>query len=221
VLLIAWEVKSREEAIAAGRNPSLLVQNELWSEHLIEVQFDGESGGTIVWEWHAWDHLIQDFDASNAHYGVVAEHPELIDLNYTQSGPNSATHNQSNRVFRCTRYAPDYAAFNGKELTPGSPIEIYPTDIENKSLPTDFPLRNNPNPFNPVTTIHFFISQPGHVKLEVFNAIGQSIAVLVDGILSDGPHVVTWNVAHFYSGVYYSRLTTNYKTETKKITLVR
>jgi hypothetical protein len=38
--------------------------------------------GIIVWEWHVWNHLIQDFDSTKANYGVVADHPELINLNY-------------------------------------------------------------------------------------------------------------------------------------------
>ena len=35
-----------------------------------------------MWEWHVWDHLIQDYDATKANYGVVANHQELIDINY-------------------------------------------------------------------------------------------------------------------------------------------
>lgn len=82
VLLISWELKSVAEAIAAGRNPANIIDNELWPEKIIEVQPIGSSGGTIVWEWHAWDHLIQDFDSTKANYGDVAQHPELIDLNF-------------------------------------------------------------------------------------------------------------------------------------------
>ena len=82
VLLVAWELKSEAEAIAAGRDPSLLsATGELWPDSIIEVAPDGAGGAGIVWEWHVWDHLIQDFDPSKANYGVVAHHPELVDLN--------------------------------------------------------------------------------------------------------------------------------------------
>ena len=84
VLLIAWEVKSATEASAAGRTNAATI----WPDHIIEVEKAG-SGGNIVWEWHAWDHLIQDASPSADNYGVVADHPELIDVNLgsTVSGP--------------------------------------------------------------------------------------------------------------------------------------
>jgi len=82
ILMIAWEYKSGEEAIAMGRNPDTLPMGMLWPDHLIEVKPLGRSGGVIVWEWHLWDHLIQDFDSSKKNYGVVWDHPELVDINY-------------------------------------------------------------------------------------------------------------------------------------------
>ncbi len=83
VLMVAWQYKSQAEAIAAGRNPALLSEGELWPDSVIEVASAGPTTGDIVWEWHAWDHLVQDYDPSQENYGVVADHPELIDLNYT------------------------------------------------------------------------------------------------------------------------------------------
>src|SRR5690606_28101092 len=50
----------------------------LWAEHIIEVNPATDS---IVWEWHVWNHLIQDFDPTKDNYGVISEHPELIDIN--------------------------------------------------------------------------------------------------------------------------------------------
>jgi len=84
VLLLAWEYKSKAEAIAAGRD-SLMFESEieqLWPEHIVEVVPTYPEGGDIVWEWHLWDHLIQDFDSTKANYGVVADHPELVDINF-------------------------------------------------------------------------------------------------------------------------------------------
>jgi hypothetical protein len=82
ILLIAWEYKTRDEAIAAGRDPDYLVLDTFMPDHVAEVKQTGLTTGDIVWEWHVWDHLIQDYDPLKANYGVVADHPELVDLNY-------------------------------------------------------------------------------------------------------------------------------------------
>ena len=84
VLLLVSERKTREQAIAAGANPEFVHENGMVNERLLEVRPAGESGGEVVWEWAVWDHLIQDFDPSKENYGVVAEHPELIDINFLQ-----------------------------------------------------------------------------------------------------------------------------------------
>jgi hypothetical protein len=87
ILVVAWELKTVAEAEAAGRDTNLLKDNELWPEHIIEVKPQGSSGGSIVWAWHVWDHLIQDHDATKENYGKVEEHPELLDVNYTAANP--------------------------------------------------------------------------------------------------------------------------------------
>jgi len=86
VLMVAWQYKTQSEAIAAGRDPSLLTDSELWPDSVIEVQPTGANTGNIVWEWHVWDHLVQDYNSLKSNYGVVADHPELIDLNYAMNG---------------------------------------------------------------------------------------------------------------------------------------
>jgi hypothetical protein len=88
MLAIAWEKKSRDEAIAAGRDTTQLQQSKLWPEHIIEVDTATDS---IVWEWHLWDHLVQDYDSTRANYGVVCDHPGLADLNWIDhAAPNAA-----------------------------------------------------------------------------------------------------------------------------------
>lgn len=85
LLIPVWELKTEEEAIAAGRNPDLLVNGVLWAEYIIEFV---PASGEIVWEWHMWDHLIQDFDETKDNYGVIADHPELFNINVT-GGPTA------------------------------------------------------------------------------------------------------------------------------------
>ena len=82
ILLIAWEVKTYSEAINAGRNPLTIPAGVIWPCYIIEVEPILPKGGNIVWEWHAWDHLIQDYDGSRDNYGIVRNHPELIDINF-------------------------------------------------------------------------------------------------------------------------------------------
>jgi hypothetical protein len=96
VVMIAWELKTEAEATAAGRDPSLLRQGELWPDHVIEVDPATDS---VVWEWHVWDHLVQDYDPTKANYGVVADHPELVDINYSTGGrPGGADWNHINAI---------------------------------------------------------------------------------------------------------------------------
>ena len=95
VLRIVWHIMTKDEAIAAGRDPALISTDEFVPERIIEVRPTGPTSGEVVWEWRVADHLIQDFDPTKANYGVVADHPELIDINYP---PNATTSNDFNHI---------------------------------------------------------------------------------------------------------------------------
>ncbi len=427
-LIIAWEFKSFEEAITAGRNPNLMSQDELWPDHIIEVQPDGATGGNIVWEWHLWDHLIQDYDPLQLNYGIVSEHPELVDINFISNLPNplSADWNHTNAVdyneefdqiilsvhhfgeiwvidhstttqeaaghtggnsgmggdliyrwgnprvykrgdaadqmlfgqhdshwiesglpgegnilifnngrnrpggqystvdeivppvdqignyilnqdstygpdqllwtyvdpfpldffspnisgsqrqpngntlicsgtwgkffevinegelvwlyvnpviasgpmyydeqipgaqnavFRIYRYAADYPGFDGRDLTPGDPIELYPTSIEEINsdlIPKQFELfQNYPNPFNPTTKIEFAVPYDGFVNLIVYNTMGEAIIVLVDEQKPAGRYNIDFNASDFPSGIYFYSLAVNNFRKTKKMVLLK
>ena len=92
VLTIAWENKTRAEAVQAGRNPAWLEGNELWPDKIVELKPKGKWDAETVWEWHVWDHLIQDHDKTKDNYGVVKDHPELIDVNFTSRGQADWNH---------------------------------------------------------------------------------------------------------------------------------
>jgi hypothetical protein len=430
VLIVAWEYKSLAEAIAAGRNPALITEGKLWPDHVIEVDPSGASGGTIVWEWHVWDHLIQDYDPGAANYGVIADHPELIDLNRVAGGPGAGRadwnhvnsvdynphfdqiilsshafdeiwvidHSTTNEeaaghtgglsgkggdllyrwgnpeayrlgndedkrfysqhdakwilegypgegnilvfnngtqrpgadyssvdeivppidtlghyaftpgapfepedqrwmytaadppgfyaqnlssaqrlpngntlmcdgsdaiffeitaeldtvwiyvspvllggvvnqgdpvppggrtVFRAERYAPDFAGFNGHDLTPGDPIEHYPLGIGEETVGTGAILHpNRPNPFHPETVIAYELPETATVRLTVLNVQGREVAALVDGSRGAGLHDVPWDGTDDFgnalaSGVYFLRLEAGGEAETRTITLLK
>lgn len=88
ILVIVWERKTSTEASLAGRQTLNNSLNEIWSEAILELEIVGSNDVNIVWEWHVWDHLVQDADPSLVNYGVVADHPELQDVNYGNAGSN-------------------------------------------------------------------------------------------------------------------------------------
>ncbi len=89
VLAIVYEHKTAEEVMAAGRTAQTTPKEGLWPDMIVEIEPVRPNGGRIVWEWHSWDHMVQEADPEKANYGVVAEHPELIHLNNVDSLPVS------------------------------------------------------------------------------------------------------------------------------------
>lgn len=86
IMMIVWERKAAKEYIDAGVKPDLAGAGETLVDSLYEVKPTGKTAGQIVWEWHLFDHLIQDYDKAKANYGDVAAHPELADANFGHNG---------------------------------------------------------------------------------------------------------------------------------------
>ena len=85
-LMLVVERKTYAEVLAAGFNPDLLhpdieSKDYMLPDSVVEIERVGTNGANVVWEWHVWDHLIQDFDPAQDNYGVVGDHPELVDPN--------------------------------------------------------------------------------------------------------------------------------------------
>jgi hypothetical protein len=95
------------------------------------------------------------------------------------------------------------------------------------SLPEGFALyQNYPNPFNPETDIRFYLPEPNHVSISIFNIRGEEIRRLVDSPYATGEHKIRWdgkdnNGNPVSSGVYLYRLKAGSFTEMKKMTLIR
>jgi hypothetical protein len=84
IIMLVVEKKTYAEVLQAGFNPTKLAaeiqqKNIMVPDYVAEIKPTKPKGGTVVWEWHVWDHLIQDYDKTKDNYGVVKDHPELID----------------------------------------------------------------------------------------------------------------------------------------------
>ena len=85
ILFLSAHKRSRDEALLAGRNPENLSEEGLYDERIVEIKPSGTTTGTIVWEWSIWDHLIQDLDTDKDNFGIIYEHPGLLDINFLGS----------------------------------------------------------------------------------------------------------------------------------------
>jgi hypothetical protein len=81
-IMIVGKTLPEADAIARGADPSKLgvEGRDGGPDGVIEVNSDGK----LIWEWHLVDHTIQDFDPTKLNFGVVADHPEKMDINYGQ-----------------------------------------------------------------------------------------------------------------------------------------
>jgi hypothetical protein len=96
------------------------------------------------------------------------------------------------------------------------------TSVEERPLPTSYAMEQNyPNPFNPSTTIDFALPKDSHVTLKIYNAVGQEVATLLDGIRPAGYHSISFNAMKLSSGLYFYRLTAGQSTFLRKMMLVK
>lgn len=106
------------------------------------------------------------------------------------------------------RNEPDYKVHSG--LLPDK-VELYP---------------NYPNPFNPVTSIGYFLPRDAEVRLDVYNLAGQVVATLVNHVESRGLHRIDWRGTsssgrQLASGLYLYRLKADGELRTRKMLLLK
>ena len=96
---------------------------------------------------------------------------------------------------------------------PDDTLEVnneYVTGIQDQTdglVPNGFVLdQNYPNPFNALTTIRFGIPEQSHLRISVYNLLGQEVDVIADEIYEAGYSRVFWDASNFSSGMYFCRI---------------
>lgn len=123
-------------------------------------------------------------------------------------------------------------AIVGVEIKPhsgSSPIAVEKevSDLTNTLEPLSFEVRQNfPNPFNPETTIRFTLPSPNHVRIQIYNVLGQLVRTLINAPMEPGRREIMWdgrdeNNLPAPSGVYLYRLIAGEHTATRSLLLMR
>jgi len=105
---------------------------------------------------------------------------------------------------------------------PLSDFGITPVKENPKALPSQLALAQNyPNPFNATTMIEYALPQSSYVKLNVYNALGEEVAVLVDGEQNVGSHSIAFHGENLQNGIYYYRLAAGAFSQSGKMIVVK
>lgn len=126
-------------------------------------------------------------------------------------------HSNEMQVFENIDVNKFYKILEGEELS------VITSVNENISrIPTSFALSQNyPNPFNPYTLIKYSVLSESQVELKVYDVTGKEITTLVNEIKPVGTYTIRFNPVHLASGTYIYRLTSNSKTQAKKLIVLK
>jgi len=179
------------------------------------VDFDATSmNGAIALTW------VTGSEQSSSHFNVLRDQVKMAEVAATNSPSGSQygwtdTNLENGRAYHYELVAVD---LGGHEAVVA---ETDATPSVDGAVVTQFALHQNyPNPFNPETQISFDLPYETHTKLVVTNALGQTVATLMDGSLMAGRQTVTFDGSALPSGLYFYHLQAgNYSSVQKMILL--
>ena len=175
----------------------------------LRSEFTPERGaGTYVQMEGVDDYLHQAADSSNWPDDIIYD-PDSTGVLFASLGVHEHWNNAIDKQY--SRNLSDTT--KGIELIKSYELSAIAL---NKPIPKTFQLgQNYPNPFNPNTIIPYFLDQPGHVELSVYNALGQKVETLVNDFKTTGNYEFEWNASNYSSGMYVYRLIIQTNSENK------
>ena len=137
---------------------------------------------------------------------------DIIDFTVTpMSGVSNATITFDNIIL---------AGENGQEL---DYPDTYVYDLNSDDLlPNTTELSNiYPNPFNPSTTIEYYLPNNTEISIAIYDLQGRQIASLINDVVSAGNHSIVWNANNYSSGIYFVKMVAGNFIETQKLVMVK
>jgi len=200
----------------SGINASLIAAPQSTSSGTIVGQIHSDNGAALAGVLI----VVKNSNGNVAGYG-------MSDASGTYSisgiGQGSYTVSASISTYSSTQSSTTYDPSSGSTTVQNFTMSNSSvTAVQNSSsnLPTRYQLDNNyPNPFNPSTIIGFTIPMTTHVRLDIYNILGQKVAELVNSTMSAGTYKISFDASKLSSGVYLYRLETNNFTSVKKMIL--
>jgi hypothetical protein len=212
--------------VGDGGEPGELLRDQVVG---LGTMSTGEDGNYIT-----LDHPVDLAEAGVTSIFIGIEWEESLDNEIALLSDKDGEGDNANRVWERfdTGEYNDFLVTRNPDFSWGIDIDLWisavysaiPTSIESKEedVTQHFHLRQNyPNPFNPSTLIEYQLPQTTEIRLEVFNLLGQQIALLHEGVQQAGSHQVHFDAAGLAGGVYIYRLVTPETTTYRAMTLVK
>lgn len=184
---------------------------------------------STTYKAEAYLHLLSGYQAIYIHY--YDSNYNLVDYNYTLVSQNSSFQKvsvqrtaPSNAAYlRITLYSASNHTSNGywDDVSLSTVLPKLFSEENTEEIPAEYAIINYPNPFNPTTKISFTIPNDGHVSLKVYDVLGREVAVLANRAFSSGRYEFEFDASNLSSGTYLYRFSTDNKTITKKMLLVK
>jgi len=197
----------------------------VWKRPLQEVipvelsSFTAEAiDGSVLLEWQtATETNNRGFEVQRLQSG---ESPQWSVIGFVKG--NGTTTSKSTYTFKDKPVASGKYSYRLRQIDFDGSFEysgIVEAEI-NTSLKFELS-QNYPNPFNPTTMIKYSVPREGMVKLDVYNALGQKTAELVNGVVKAGSYEVNFTANNLSTGVYYYRIETDGFVSTKKMIILK
>ena len=94
--------------------------------------------------------------------------------------------------------------------------------VDSMEIPGEFSLSNAyPNPFNPSTTMEYYLPNNTEISIVIYDLQGRQIASLINDVVSAGNHSIVWNANNYSSGIYFVKMVAGNFIETQKLVMVK